>query len=154
MKGNIQEREYDKFRDAQLGRSKVAVTIEQDPANPIPINVNESPELPDGFIGTSLFNQSLSIPSGIESVIISHTVSAQNLVIDKIEVSGSNRATFNVYLDDVLIGVKRTNNLTLETSFDFASLTLATSNKIEVKVIHTRPDAGDFESRIIGVKKL
>jgi hypothetical protein len=36
MKGNIQEREYDKFRDATNEKSKVAVIIEQDV--PVPID--------------------------------------------------------------------------------------------------------------------
>lgn len=149
MKGNIQEREYDKFRDASNGKSKVATVLEQ--TDPIP--TSDTFDLPDGYIGRSIFGQALSVPSGSETIILTHIVSAQALILDRIEVSGSNRALFKIYIDDVLIGMKRSNNLILENEFNFLSLKLITSNKIEVTVLHNKSDSGDFESRLIGVEK-
>lgn len=37
MNNGIKDREYDKFRDAENNLSKVAVTIEQEVTNPIPV---------------------------------------------------------------------------------------------------------------------
>ena len=149
MKGNSPDREFDKFRNASGDLSKVATVIEQD--SPIP--TSQTPELPDGYSGISVFNQITSVPSGTESIILTHIVATQALILGSIEVSGSNRATYNLYINDDLVAVKRTNNLMLETTFNFLSLKLATSNKIEVKAIHNRPDSGEFESRLIGVNK-
>lgn len=154
MRNDVKLREYDKFRPAATDLTKVAVTIEQDPANPIPINVNESPDLPDGYESVSIFSAAAAVATSVETVVNSIIVSSEFLLIDSIEVSGTNRARFNLYLNNSLVATKRTNNLNLETEFKFSTYKLVQTDKLEVKVYHERPDAGDFEARIIGVSKL
>jgi hypothetical protein len=153
MQAEIKHREYDKFREALNGLSKVAVTIEQDEGSSIPIQVNESPDLPAGYLSVSRFFTQLSVPTGVETVLASIIVAEEYLLLESIEVSGTNKARFNIYLNDDLIATRRTNYLDFATEFRFISYKLAQTDKIEVKVYHERPFVGDFEARIIGVAK-
>lgn len=150
----VQDREHLKFRDATLDRSKVAVTIEQDPANPIPINVNESPELPAGYESVNYYNQVLSVATSVNTTVISKTITDTNFFLDRIEVGGSNKAIYTILINASIVGLKRTYYTYLNESFSFSELKLNTGDTIEVKALHERPVVGDFEARIIGVTKL
>jgi len=154
MQAEIKSREYDKFREASNGLSKVAVTIEQSEGDAIPIQVNESPDLPAGYQSVSRFFSQLSVPTGVETVLASIIVAEEYLLLESIEVSGTNKARFNIYLNDDLIATRRTNYLEFSAEFRFISYKLAQSDKIEVKVYHERPFVGDFEARVLGVSKI
>lgn len=75
----VQDREHLKFRDATLDRSKVAVTIEQDPANPIPIYQTYG-------IAKKLFDETLSDP-GNDVTVLAYTVTEVKLRILSVNLS-------------------------------------------------------------------
>ena len=153
MQAELKSREYDKFREAEAGLSKIAVTIEQDPSKLIPVQVNESPDLPPGYKSVSAFFSQLSVTNGVETVLASLIVLDSYLLLENIEASGTNKARFNIYVNDDLIATKRSNYLEFTTEFKFISYKLLQGDKIEIKVYHDRPYPGDFEARIIGVAK-
>lgn len=147
------DREFNKFRDAGAPNTKVAVTIEQDPSNPIPITTNESPDLPDGYTAVNYFDETTSVSTSVLTSIISLTVSDEFLLLSRIEFGGSNKAEYQLILNSSVVGRKRTYYTYLNESFECGDLKLLTGETLEVKVIHERPYVGDFEARIIGVTK-
>lgn len=154
MQASLQSREYDKFREGSSGETKLAVTIEQSPDMPIPLAVNESPDLPPGYKSVSAFSTANAVATGVETVVVSLVVADEYLLLESIEASGTNKARFSLYVNNVLIATRRTNYLSFSTEFKFISYKLMQTDKIELKVFHERPDVGDFEARIIGVSKL
>lgn len=104
----------------------------------------------------SQFNSITSVPSGSLVTILTHTTAAgKNDFLSKIEVSGTNIAQFDVYINSVLSARQRSYfGGALNCLFDFEisqDLGLKTNpgDIIEVKVIHNRPDLGDFEARLL-----
>lgn len=80
MQNEIRDREYAKFRAASPGElSKVAVVVEQDPSNPIPITI---------VSGTNryIFDESLTDPD-VEKTILSYTITDASLGIKTVNLS-------------------------------------------------------------------
>lgn len=107
------------------------------------------------FSALNYFSHITDTPSGSESVILSYTVpTGQRLDLDRVDVSGTNIATFNVYINGDLIARTRTGYNNLSESLDFtndqALFEIASESVIEVKVLHEKPYAGDFDARIQG----
>ncbi len=99
----------------------------------------------------TFFSSISSVASGSETTILTYIVP---LLVDsflkRIEVSGSNIAVYNIYVDTVLIARKRTYfGSALNSDFDFAAgIKYVSGQTIEVKVLHGRPTTGDFEARL------
>lgn len=104
----------------------------------------------------SLFNSISSVTSGSLTTILSYTVPvATTDFLGKVEVSGTNIAQFEVYINTVLDARQRTYfGGELNAFFDYAFGTengykLNAGDLVEIKVIHSRPTLGDFEARIL-----
>ena len=152
---NINTLEKQKFREADIaGQVKVAASIEQDPGNPIPVSSYQTPELPSGYQAVLYYDSISAIASGVLTTLSSKTISDDSLMIDKISVGGSNKAEYSVLINSSIVGKKRTYYTSLNTTFDLGGYVANTGDTIEVKVIHDRPDAGDFECNITGIIKL
>ena len=98
---------------------------------------------------TSQYSEVLGIVSGITTLIGSYTaVSGDKL--QKIEFSGTNIAEYELVIDGVTQDKKRTYfGNSLNGTFDFnQGLVITAGQEIEVYVVHTRPDLGDFNVRI------
>lgn len=105
---------------------------------------------------------SKSIFSQISSVAINSTSTIQTYIvpvsttayIQRIDVSGSNIATYEFYVNSIIQGRKRTYfGGNLDISFEFFGsnsdgYSLNTGDIVTVTVINFRPSIGDFESRI------
>lgn len=115
------------------------------------INVNASIDFP-GEIKT-FYNEVTSIGASTLTTIQSITILSNTDFLQKIEVSGTNIAEYRVSINNVVIAKKRTYfGSSLNLDFDFVSsgkgLPLNILDVVDIKVIHLRPSAGDFNSRI------
>lgn len=147
---NIKDRELDKFRGTSKPTTKIAVEVEQSPDNPIPVVISES--LPSGQEYLYEFQETSSVVPNAETLIFTKTVTDTKYFIDKIEVSGENKAIYNIYLDSTLINRKRTYYTYLNDVFNFGEMELTTGQVIEVKVEHEGPTNADFNATLIGLK--
>lgn len=121
---------------------------------------NELKINPDGSINTnivvttgtilSFFNEISSVASGINTPILTYTVPlGKTDLLEQIEVSGTNIAAYEVYLNSTIFARKRTYfGSSLNELFTFSGYKLLAGDTVVVKVLHNRPDVGDFESRI------
>lgn len=103
------------------------------------------------------FAEVLAVASGSETLILTYTVPvAMTLSLERIDVSGTNIGTYNVYADVPQIARKRTwFNGDFSEVIDFSSPERSqeylAGTVITVKVLHNRPDPGDFEARLQGL---
>lgn len=104
----------------------------------------------------SVYNSVSSVSSSILTTILSYTVPVGKTdYLGKIEISGTNTAQYEIFINGNPNGLKRTYfggslNETLDYSFgNETGLKLNTGDIVEVKVIHGRPSLGDFEARLI-----
>ena len=97
----------------------------------------------------SYFFQLANVVTGMTEDLCSYTPTV-TVYLQKIEFSGTNIASFELYIDGVLQDKKLTFfNGNLENIFNFnAGLNVAAGKNITVKVYHNRPDPGDFTARI------
>jgi hypothetical protein len=83
------------------------------------------------------------------TTVVSYTATA-NCRLKKVETSGTNIATYTVVIDSSTVDKKRTyfgNSLNAE--FNFAEgLQVNSGQTVYVRVIHERPNVGDFNARI------
>ena len=113
-------------------------------------------KIPVGFGGTffSKFSDVTSVSSSSLTTILTHTVPAlTSVVLYRIEVSGTNIATYEFYVNSTLKGRRRTwfnGNMSESFEFPVSGYKLSATDTIDVKVIHTRPSLGDFEARLHG----
>lgn len=107
------------------------------------------------------FGNVTSVSSAILTTILSYTVPVgKSTFLSQIEVSGSNIATYEIYIDSVLNARQRTNfGAELNAIFNFETATSDTGYKllagsvIQIKVIHPRPYVGDFEARLLAIEE-
>lgn len=98
------------------------------------------------------YDEITSVPTSIETTIQTFIALAPSF-LKQLDVSGTNIAEYRVYLNTALINKKRTyfgGDLNTEISYSNAGfgLALAISDVVEIKVIHIRPDVGDFNSSL------
>lgn len=103
----------------------------------------------------SVFNEIFSLATSSTGTIISHTVPALAInYVTKIEVSGTNIATYDVYINGLPFARRRTYfGGSLGESIDIAGdsaagYKLAAGDVLEIKVTNFRPSAGNFEARL------
>lgn len=97
----------------------------------------------------SFFNEVTDVATGITEVLVSYTATAP-VFLQKVEMSGTNIATYELYIAGVLQDRKLTYfGSTLDAIFNFnQGLNISVGQLIEVRVYHNRPDLGDFTSRL------
>lgn len=105
----------------------------------------------------TLFGHVSAVAAGITTDLLSFTVPVGKIFnLCRIEVSGSNIAEFDVYIDGAVAARKRTwfgSPLDAEFIFEtnlLGGLLVAAGQTILIQVTHLRPDLGDFECRILG----
>lgn len=115
------------------------------------INVNIVSGSPTSSNVVSTFDTVSAVASGLETTIVTYTVpSGKTGRLNRTEFSGENIAVYNLYLNGDLIHRRRTffgNSLCEEMNFE-SGIELADGDVLILKVLHDRPDSGDFEARI------
>lgn len=115
------------------------------------INVNLTQSNP-GVLGT-IYDEVSSVPSSTLTTIQTFTAAMGVLTyLQKIEISGSNIAEYTVEINGVVEDKKRTYfSGPFNVEFKFVEtgtgLPLDVGDVVRVRVIHTRPTVGDFNSR-------
>lgn len=103
-------------------------------------------------IPLSYFTELNSVAFGSTETISSYTVPpGRSNTLIKIDVSGTNIATYDVYLNGVSFARLRTyfgGDLSHSLDFGNSGFNLQAGDIIEVKVTNFRPSVGDFESRV------
>lgn len=95
------------------------------------------------------YNEIDSVVQGITESLLSYTASAA-VYLQKIEVSGTNIAQYELTVDGQTVDKKRTYFAGgLNSVFQFDSgLEISAGSEVIVYVVHDRPDNGDFNARI------
>lgn len=103
----------------------------------------------------SQFNESPAVVSGIESLVVGYIVPAlKKSKLQRIEFSGQNIATYNLYKNGIKFAQKHTwFNGPMHGEFSFIGTSeegpeLVAGDLIELKCVHSRPLPGDFSGRI------
>lgn len=115
------------------------------------INVNIVSGSPTSSNAVSTFDTAPSVASGVETTIVTYTVpSGKTGKLNRTEFGGENIAVFNLYLNGDLIHRRRTffgDGLSEDMNFE-GGIDLDDGDVLVLKVLHNRPDSGDFEARI------
>lgn len=103
----------------------------------------------------STFNSVTSVASSVSTTIVTYTVPALKTAnLQRLEVSGTNIAQYDVLINNVLQARRRTYfGSSLNETFDFTAeidlgFKLNSGDIVKINVIHQRPDLGDFEGRV------
>lgn len=109
------------------------------------INVNTAPPRPMATV----YNEIVGISAGV-STIVSQVTLTQDVLLQKIDFSGTNIAEYQLVIDGTTEDKKRTYfGNSLNDTFDFdQGLSLLNGQVVTVYVIHNRPTVGDFNTRM------
>jgi hypothetical protein len=147
---------YRKHDSTRIGDGQYQAKLNEDGSFNVNI-VNAPSENPEIVIST--FNEAPSIPNGVETLIVGYTVpSGKRSKLQRIEFSGENIGTYNVYLNGNKMGQKHTwFNGPMHGEFSFVGTTeegpeLKAGDVIELKCFHVRPHPGSFSGRIQSIE--
>lgn len=115
------------------------------------VDAELSPELSGSVVNT--YNEITSIAASTTTSLVTYTVPVNTTaILSRIQVSGSNIATYEVLVDAAKQAKKRTYfGGSLNEVFEFGNiggLSLTAGQVVLVRVTHSRPMVGDFEGRI------
>lgn len=149
----IQTLEHLKFRECPESSGEVAVAVKV--CDQPPVEVNETPGLPDGFTSLSQFNEISSVPNATPTTVISLTVGVgKRVYLDSIEVSGDNIAKYKVDIAGATNATRRTTWTDFNSVFKWSNYVVNAGETISVSVEQTgRQSAGDYEARIVGIEE-
>lgn len=150
---NINNREADKFaEEATLGTVVKTLTKVY---GTVPVALVEDNTARETI---NEYNEISSLGSGSETTIVSYTVPVAKLFLfERVSAAGSNIATYRVKIDGTTIDKKYTwfsGPFSAEFYFQTGNaygIEVAAGQVITATVIHSRPDAGDFNAKILGV---
>lgn len=113
------------------------------------LDVNIIGGISDSGVSTNTYNEISSVVNGALTTIVSYTA-IDNVVLKKISVSGTNISTYQVFIGTTKIDQQRTYfGSALNLDLDYGNgLSVNATQTVFVKVIHQRPDVGDFNGRI------
>ncbi len=123
-----------------------------DNTNPLPVVTVLGP----GMLAKSLYNEVSSVASSILTTILTYTVPvATTAKINSVDVSGTNIAAYQVEVNSSIIDKKRTYfSGPLNEVFNFnSSVALVSGDVVTVRVIHIRPNVGDFNARVAVIEQ-
>jgi hypothetical protein len=147
---SIRDREQNKFKDAGDGEVSVRSCISNTAANAIPVVVVDAPVSSETNINQ--FSEISSLVKSTLTDIVTYTIPVgKTFYLKMVESSGNNYAEYSVLRGVTKIGSKRSSELDFNVNLPFHDLPFNSGEIISVKVIHERPQSGDFEGRIIGV---
>jgi hypothetical protein len=99
-----------------------------------------------------------AVPAGAETVVIQRTVLPSTaMVLANVQFSGTNIATYRLYIDSDIIGTHVTwhdGNISDSMSFaldQLAGLRINAGQTLKLTAQHGRPFIGDFTGRFLGV---
>lgn len=102
-----------------------------------------------GLTTKNIFNEVSSVASGVLTTIATYTALANTNLL-KVDVGGTNIAEYSIYIGGVLQSKKYTYFQNLNETLDFKDgLPVTTGALIEIKVLHNRPDLGNFNTNIL-----
>jgi hypothetical protein len=153
IQSNIRDREYDKFRGDNPPNTKVAVVVENTSPISIEGEISISPIPPSTLEVKGFYNSITGIVPSSETNIITKVFS-KVFYLSSIDLMGNNLATYKIYKNASLIMTRRTWWTDFNEEVLFYNQKFEIGDTLEVKVIHNRPDNGDFEARIIGTEVL
>lgn len=99
----------------------------------------------------SFYNEISSVATSLLSTILTYTVPPLTTAsISAVDVSGTNIAEYTIEVNSSVVDKRRTYfGAALNEVFDLNnSIQLVASDVVEIKVIHIRPDMGDFNARL------
>ena len=135
----------DIFDSIRIGDGVDLLEIEPDGS----INVNVLGNIAGN--SKNFFNVITSVPIASQTTIITYTVPlATTADLFRIEVTGTNIATYSFYVNDILQGVRRTwfgGNISERFEF-LPAMSYPSGTVITIKAEHNRPDPCQFEARI------
>lgn len=137
-------------------RSKDGELITQTPngsKRALDVNIVSDPSI----VSESIYNEVTSVANSITTTVLTYTVPvATSAKITNVDVSGTNIATYEVLVNAVVIDKKRTyfgGQLNEVFKFD-NSISLVAGDVVLVRVTHSRPMTGDFNTRLAIQKQL
>lgn len=140
-----------------FSRRSLHVKIGNQDTEAIPVYVTDSPPTTPNTVIT-IFNAITNVSTNNLTTLVTYTVPAlKTFNLQKIIVSGSNIAQYDFFVDSNQIARQRTyfsGGLNAEFNLNAdpdRGLPLNSSQIVSVKVIHQRPDLGDFEATISGI---
>lgn len=102
----------------------------------------------------TVFNQVAAVLSGSETLVVTYTVPpTKRATLDQVTGSGENIGKYNLYLNGTLVDVQRTYwaggfNVRFQFNSQGDGVVLEEGDVLELKVIHTSDEVGDFDGRI------
>lgn len=126
-----------------------------DPDNGNILSINSDGSLNVALSTTSVltevyYNEVTSVASNVLTTLLTYTASVNDTQLKRIDYSGENIATYEVQLNAVTIDKQRTYfGNSLNGNFVFDNLILNSGDTVQVKVVHDRPDVGDFNAKIL-----
>lgn len=144
---NVRDREEHKFRevldDPRL--SKVAVVVEQDPSNPIPVDPLERGEI------TPIWGEQFSVGGLSIQTVINYTIPVgKNFKIKSVHFSGDNRSVFYVEVNSSTILKHRLYFSHFSGSASFENVNLDQNDNIKIIVENKTNSLADFNATLIG----
>lgn len=137
-------------KNASLSFTNDSISIADEDGDKLEINVDGSLNVND-LIPTlvSEYGEVTGVANGVTTQIVEYIAPADSY-LQKIELSGTNIAEFELTIDNVTIDKKRTYfGASLNSFFDFnKGLALVAGQSIKVLVVHNRPSLGDFNARV------
>jgi|SRR6185437_202160 len=131
------------------GRGRLHTYVANKMSEPVPVTVVN----PATNTTITTFGQISAVPAGVETQIVTYTVpGGDSFSLTYVHLSGDNGAVFNLYINGVIQDRCRTYWCNFTTFMDFGNgIPMNAGDIVSVKVIHYRPEVGDFASRIQGV---
>jgi hypothetical protein len=143
--------------------SSGTVSIQDTAGNPLTstsgsLNVNVTSSSPGSAANlVANYNEVTGVASGIETVVTSYTNNnATTNYLVRIETGGTNIAEYRLYRNSTIIDKKYSEFTQLNTVFEYMTseptapgLKLSTSDVLYLKVIHNRPNVGNFNAKIL-----
>lgn len=168
----VPEQEVERWTYAEeptVARRSHLVDVFGDPysvANPLATQISDGEDVlqvnPDGSINVSftagglpmsVFGEANAVLTGVEATIVSYTVPVGlSLNVELAEFDGDNVARYEFQVNGTVNARKHTwFNGSLCDQFDFrGTLKVAAGDVIRLRVLHGRPDPGQFSGRILG----
>lgn len=104
---------------------------------------------------TSKYNEALSVPAGVTTLLLTYTVPAgKTSILERISVTGENIAYYKVLKNAVVIDSKHTNfGTNLNEEFNYSAtadlgIKLVAGDILTVTVLHNRPYLANFAARL------
>lgn len=128
-------------------------TLEVNPDGSINVNIVTAQT---GNKVKNVYNEAHAVPAGVETTIVQYMVPLiiTNAILQRISVSGENVGRFQIFINGVLVDTRRTYyGANFSEYFEFSvnttdGFTLAPGDVVAVKILHNKPQVGDFEGRI------